>query len=265
MNPTLLVVFSAGVLGTFYLYFLSARDFRRAHYGRGLTLALASTATSAICLYLGVLTIQPGHDQGFISSLVARSVFHIEVWPWLVPISFLCVAILWLMALALKAFGDHETKRGFGLSAATLVCLVPLGYAMFVLSFFAIYTGPPKSEAELVEVFELSTGFKYPDTAIVKQRISHRSDRFGDWQGSLVFEAPLLTLDTYRELAPANWSDNHQWNVWERSSCCDWQATDFPEFLPPDGAKFVVNDEDYYKFLAIDRHSKTVYFLRSSW
>ena len=128
----------------------------------GLVLALGAIATSAICLYLGVLTIQPGHDHGFVSSLVARSVFHIEVWPWLVPIGFLCISVLCLIAHALKAFGDHETKKGFGLTVAALACLIPLGYAMFVLSFFAIYTGPPKSEAELIDSFELSTGFKFP-------------------------------------------------------------------------------------------------------
>ena len=265
MNLTLLVVFSVFVLGTFYLYFLSARNFRHRYVGRGLTLALGGIATSAMCLYLGVLTIQPGHDHGFVSTLVARSVFHIEVWPWLVPIGFLCISILWLIAHALKAFGDHENKRGFGLSVAALGYLVPLGYAMFVLSFFAIYTGPPKSEAELIESFELSTGFKFPETAVIKQRISHRSDRFGDWKGSLIFEVPRLTLDTYRQLAPANWPSSGEWMVWERAACCDWLATEFPDFPPPDGAKFVVDDKGYYKFLAIDRDSGTVYFLRSSW
>ena len=265
MSPTLLVVFSVFVLGTAYLYYLSAKSFRHRLVGPGLVLALGGIATSAICLYLGVLTIQPGHDHGFVSTLVARSVFHIEVWPWLVPIGFLCISILWLIAHTLKAFGAQEHKKGFGLSVVTLACLIPLGYAMFVLSFFAIYTGPPKSEAELIDSFELSTGFKFPESAIIKQRISHRSDRFGDWKGSLVFEVPRLTLDTYRQLAPANWPGGGEWKVWARASCCDWPVSEFPDFVPPDGATFVVDDEDYYKFLAIDRDSAMVYFLRSSW
>ena len=45
----------------------------------------------------------------------------------------------------------------------------------------------------------------------------------------------------------------------------DWIDDDFPDFRPPDGAVFVVDDEGHYKFLATDRGSRTVYFLRSSW
>ena len=265
MNPTLLLLFSGSLLGTFYLYFLAAKRLRSGHLGAGVGIGMASVVTSAICLYGGVLTIQTYRVPGVLSEEVARSVFHIEVWPWLVPISSLCIFFLWLMGHALRAFGDHATKRALGLSAAAMVCLVPLGYSMFVLSFFAIFTGPPKSESELIAEFEHSTGLDYPDSAIIKELRTYRSDRFGDWQGSLIFEIPSLTLDTYRQLPETNWQNARQWQVWHQTICCDWDPSEFPDFLPPDGAAFVVDDEGHYKFLAIDRPSGTVYFLRSSW
>ena len=113
--------------------------------------------------------------------------------------------------------------------------------------------------------FERSTGFSYPVTAQIKALRSHRSDAYGDWQGSLIFEIPVAVLDTYRQLPPDHWSGELRWRRWEQTLCCDWVDDDFPDFRPPDGAAFVVDDEGHYKFLAIDRGSGTVYFLRSSW
>ena len=265
MNFTSLLSFSAGLLGTFYLYFLSAKRLRLGRLVGGIGLGLLSVVTGALCLYSGVLTIRPVSTGSFFSIEIARSVFHIEVWPWLVPISAMCISILWLIGHALHAFTEHATKRGLGLSVAAVACLVPLGYSMFILSFFAIFTGAPKSETELIAAFELSTGFDYPSTATIKQLRTFRSDSFGDWEGAIVFQAPALTLDTYHQLSPTHWEAGSQWQMWRQEYCCDWESGKFPEFSPHNGATFVVGDEVYYKFLAIDHRSGTVYFLRSNW
>ena len=265
MNLTLLFSFSSGLLGTFYLYFLSSKRLRYGGIVPGIALGLLSVVTGAFCLYTGALSIRPVGSQGFLSVEISRSVFHIEVWPWLVPISALCIFILWLIGHALDAFTEHAMKRGLVFSAAAVVCLAPLGYAMFILCFLAIFTGPSKSETELSTEFELRTGFEYPQTAIIKKTISYRSDSFGDWEGALIFQVPHWDQDIYRQLPVSQWEGTTYWQHWHQSICCDWNPSKFPQFSPPDGSMFVTEDEDYYKFLAIDHRSGTFYFLRSSW
>ena len=265
MSPTLLLLFSTILLGTFYLYYLSAKWLRHSRVIGGITLALISTLTCAGSLYLGVLAIQPVAIQGLFSARVARSMFHIEVWPWLVPISALCIFVLWLLGHALKAFSNQNTRRALGLCVAAVACLPFLGYAMFILAYFSILTGPPKTELELIAAFEESTGLSYPSSARVRDVSSHRSDSYGDWKGALIFEAPPLALDTFIQLPSGRWKGAPQWQVWCQELCCDWDANDFPNFTPPDGVSYVASDEEHYKFLALDHDKGTVYFLHSSW
>ena len=265
MNPTWLFSFTAGLLGTFYLYVLSAKCLLSSRIVPAIRFGLLSVVTGAFCLYSGVLIVHPVGSDSFFSRAIARSVFHIEVWPWLVPISALCILILWLIGHAWHALTEHALKRGLALSTAAVVCLVPLGYAMFVLCFLAIFTGPPKSNSELTAEFEQSTGFEFPHSATIKDMTTYRSDRFGDWEGAIIFEVPRLEADTYRRLPITHWQESTHWQRWRQSICCDWDPSKFPEFAPPDGSMFVVEDEDYYKFFAVDPDSGTLYFLRSSW
>ena len=265
MNLAALVIFSVCVLATFYLYFLSARQLGKGRIGATAVFAVVSVISAAASLYSGVLTIQPAETQGFLSPALARSLFHIAVWPWLVPISLLGIFMLWLAAKALRAFAEHALKRALGLSVGVLACLLPLAYCGFVLSFFVLFTGAPKTEAELIAEFERSTGLAYPQEATVRAIRTHRSDSFGDWEGSLVFQVPSMGLDVYRQVPRNHWQSDTRWKIWNQSDCCDWEISKFPHFLPPDGAMFVVDDEGHYKFLALDHRSGTVYFLRSSW
>ena len=248
-----------------YLFFRAARLLLARRYRVGLFHGCLSIAPAGFSVYFGVVLMNAPDAESLMVDEIIRSVFHIEIWPWLVPIAALAILFFWLAGLSFRAYRAQALGRVLALSVVSILTLIPLGYVTFVLCFFVLFSGPPKTEAEMIKDFEVNTGLTYPESAKVLRHHSDRSDAFGDWQGALAFEVPLAVLDQYRALPEPRWGDQPQWQVWYQANCCDGILRNFPAYQPPDGALFVLDDSEVYRFVALSHDTGAVYYVRASW
>ena len=250
---------------TLYLFYRSARLLLNRRYRAALLNILASVASASLILYFGALFWYPMEDKSVITDSVVHSVFHIEIWPWVIPIVALAVGFFWLAGLSLRAFKAQSYWWGLVFSAAGMLSLVPLTYMLFIVWVFVLFSGPPKTESELIADFEINTGLTYPASATLKRYRSGRSDAFGDWHGGLVFEVPMDLIAQYHTLPPERWGDGTRWEVWDETICCDPVLERHPRFHPPAGARFMSHEDGLYMFVAVMHETATIYYVRASW